>query len=60
MAKGKFVKSVGTNVAGSSAGRRLIRKQLTDAGLDTSKKNMDEYAVKLAADIDGKVIQKTT
>jgi len=54
------VKSVGKNVAGSRAGRQLIRKQLTDAGLDTSKKNMDEYAVKLAADIDGKVIQKTT
>ena len=53
-------KSVGKNVAGSRAGRRLIRQQLTDAGLDTSKKNMDEYAVKLAADIDGKVIQKTT
>ena len=36
-------KSVGKNVAGSRAGRRLIRQQLTDAGLDTSKKNMDEY-----------------
>ena len=68
MAKGKGVKgffgggtkSVGRNVANSRAGRDLVRKQLDDAGLEANRKNLDDYTAKLAADIDGKVIQKTT
>lgn len=68
MAKGKGFKnffgggskSVGRNVANSRAGRDLVRKQLDDAGLDANRKNLDDYTAKLAADIDAKVIKKTS
>tara|TARA_B100000902_G_scaffold5297_1_gene6886 strand:- start:4601 stop:5431 length:831 start_codon:yes stop_codon:yes gene_type:complete len=60
MAKAKVVKSVGKTVSKGRKGQKLIRKRLADAGLDATRKNLDDYTKQLAADIDASILKKTT